>query len=361
MAVRGERWCGRRGAGELSEFSGTGSSPTHGIERSAVGGRVPLLSPNSRARGRPSALGQLATRTRRRRGAVAAVAMAGWFSLSLGAWLPSAAPDFPAAPPELRSFSSFAMAVRGERWCGRRGAGELSEFSGTGSSPTHGIERSAVGGRVPLLSPDSRARGRPSALGQLATRTRLRRGAVAAVAMAGWFSLSLGAWLPSAAPDWGRRRPAPPELRSFSSFAMAVRGERWCGRRGAGELSEFSGTGSSPTHGIERSAVGGRVPLLSPILAREADPARSVSGRPAPAAGAALWLLSPWRDGSLYPLARGCRAPRRITGGAATRAARATFFFVFRDGGSRRTLVWAPRRRRAQRVFRYGVFANAWH
>ena len=142
---------------------------------------------------------------------------------------------------------------------------------------------------------------------------------MAAVARAGWFSLSLGAWLPSAAPDYRRRRrrPAPPEsyvLFRFSSPSGLARpaaiSERSCGRRGAGELSEFR-YGVFANAGIERSAVGFRVPLLSPT-SRAKHRRQQTDPHPPPGRRGGCWPMSPWRDGSSLSLGAWVRAPRRI-------------------------------------------------
>ena len=241
-----------------------------------------------------------------------------------GALLPSAAPDYRrrggrgAARAAFFFVFLFSSGDGGSRrtlvWAPRRRRAQ--RVSGTGSSPTHGIERSAVGGRVTFSLPIPAREADPARSVSGATRTRRRRGAVAAVAMAGWFSLSLGALLPSAAPDYRRRRRFEPRRPSYVLFRLiffnlaADGGSRrtlvWALRRRRAQ--RVSGTGSSPTHGIERSAVGAPARPLSPT-----SRAKSAASRPTRtrrlAGRCGCWPMSPW---SLYPLARGCRAPRRI-------------------------------------------------
>ena len=73
----------------------------------------------------------------------------------------------------------------------RRGAGALSEFQVRGLRQRMALKDQQLGAASRFSLPFPRAR--PTQRARSAA-TRTRRGAVAAVAMAGWFSLPLGGW-----------------------------------------------------------------------------------------------------------------------------------------------------------------------
>ena len=212
---------------------------------------LPLLAPKPPPADRPAPAAWPALRL------LADVAMAGWFSLSLGAWLPSAAPDHARAGGHGARDQSDPLAPTGRRGGGWPNDGEVDvggcrrfrltiDIAGRTSrvlllsliprgNPVRGrtlelgrSERTImpaaaapgarweVGGHrqqprskphcqgplrvlsLPLLAPKPPPADRPAPAAWPALRL------LADVAMAGWFSLSLGAWVPSAAPDHAR-------------------------------------------------------------------------------------------------------------------------------------------------------------
>ena len=162
-------------------------------------------------------------------------------SLSLSAWLPSAAPDHGRA-----AAADFFFANLGG---GAAAAGLVGDGATGSTATTAGSRQHDDGLRTCARSKNS--------------------------GLARWCSLSLSAWLPSAAPDHGRAAAA--------DFFFANLG----GGAAAAGLVGDGATGSTATTAGSR---------------QHDDGLRTCARSKIPG----------WRVGALYPLARGCRAPRRI-------------------------------------------------
>ena len=219
----------------------------------------------------------------------------------------------------------------GERWssafaanAGAAAAAPGARWEVRGHGKQAALKDQAFSAALVLLAPNPRARGarRASDVGQQSDP----QSGVSRAAIRPTRSRRLGG--ASAISFLGR------------TMELGVRGERWCGRRGAGRA--LGGTGSWKTRGIERSGVLAALALLAPNpRARGARRASDVGQQSDPQSGAAE------RD-QADPLAP---AGRRF----------GNFVFGANDGArrSRRTLVRPPRRR--ARAGRYGVMENTRH
>ena len=118
------------------------------------------------------------------------------------------------------------------------------------------IETALTGGPPRVLSLPLLARANsPSAKAAASRPTRTRRAAAAAVAMAGWFSLSLCAWVPSAAPAAAGARCTRVEDLARQRLSLSQRDAAehnhpspWSGRR-----MFRCGTGRRVCHSLRRN------------------------------------------------------------------------------------------------------------
>ena len=236
-------------------------------------------------------------------------------SLSLSAWLPSAAPDHGRA-----AAADFFFANLGG---GAAAAGLVGDGATGSTATTAGSRQHDDGLRTCARSKDS--------------------------GLARWCSLSLSAWLPSAAPDHGRAAAADFFFANLGGGAAAA------GLVGDGATGSTATTAGSRQHddGLRtcaRSKIPGwRVAALYPLARGCRAPRRIMVAPPRPISFLRIWVAAPlqlawsvtelrgrrrrppdrasmmmafgrvlapkipgWRVGALYPLARGCRAPRRI-------------------------------------------------
>ena len=127
--------------------------------------------------------------------------------------------------------------------------------------------------------------------------------------------------LNSARARGARRDQSDPLARSSrldGAAAIQFGGERWSsgagatehvGRSDAGRALEVGGHRQQPR---SKSALPGGPCASSLSHFSRQSRRQQTDPHPPPGRRCGCWPMSPWRDGSLYPLARRCRAPRRI-------------------------------------------------